>query len=119
MTRTLALILALTLTGPALADSLDGSATVIDGDSLRVGSAEVRLWGIQAPEWDTSAGAIATTFLRGLTWRREIRCWVFYRDRYERAVAQCWIGDIDLARAMVDSDNAEDWLKYSGGYYAR
>lgn len=96
-----------------------GTATVIDGGSLRFGSVEVRLWGIQAPEWDTSAGAIAATFLRGLVWERDVTCWTFYHDKQGRAVAQCWVGRIDMARAMVDSGNAADWAYYSGGYYAQ
>lgn len=118
MTRvgSLALCLAL-LAGPALADPA-GLVKVIDGDSLRVGSAEVRLWGINAPEWDAPGGAAATAFLRGLVWRRVVRCRaVGDRDSYGRIVAQCFVGSVDLGGALVEAGYARDWPKFSGGYY--
>jgi endonuclease YncB( thermonuclease family) len=35
---------------PALADSLTGQASIIDGDTLEIHGMRIRLWGIDAPE---------------------------------------------------------------------
>jgi endonuclease YncB( thermonuclease family) len=35
---------------PALADSLSGQASIIDGDTLEIHGTRIRLWGIDAPE---------------------------------------------------------------------
>lgn len=38
--------------GPSCGDTLAGKAYVTDGDGIRVGGYEVRLAGLDAPEWD-------------------------------------------------------------------
>ena len=101
--------------GPAMDD-----VAVIDGDSLRFGSVEIRLWGIDAPEWDEPGGAAATAFLRGMVWAQVVVCRPQGgRDAYGRTVAMCFVGSVDIARALVETGHARDWPKYSGGYYAR
>lgn len=111
-------ILALVMAGPVLADPA-GRAQVIDGDSLRVGSVEVRLWGIDAPEWHEPGGAQATAYLRSLVRGQDVNCETRDTDRYGRTVAQCFVGSMDIARALVQSGHARDWPRYSGGYYAQ
>ena len=37
-----------------------GQTAVIDGDTIRVDELKVRLWGLDAPEIDTEAGARAS-----------------------------------------------------------
>lgn len=95
------------------------SPPVIDGDSMRCQGQEVRLWGIQAPEWDDRGGQASKGALRALTRRRQVHCRPLERDRYGRAVAQCFVGRTDLAREMVDGGHARDWPRFSRGYYAK
>jgi endonuclease YncB( thermonuclease family) len=38
---------------------------------------------------------------------------------YDRVVAQCFVGGIDVAAPMVQQDHACDWVGFSGGYYSR
>jgi endonuclease YncB( thermonuclease family) len=43
------------------------------------------------------ATAVLTSLVRG----RELRCEGDKRDRYHRPLVRCWIGDLDVGRAMV------------------
>ena len=43
---------------------------------------------------------------------------LFYEGHVDRIVAQCFVGDQDIAMAMICSGDAKDWPKFSGGYYA-
>jgi micrococcal nuclease len=36
----------------------------------------------------------------------------------DRIVAQCFVGDLDIAMEMVSAGQAKDWPKFSGGYYS-
>lgn len=116
----LALTLAFAST-PALAQSgliLCADPRVTDGDTLRCDGLKIRLWGIDAPEHDTEAGPAATNALRDLVTDETLVC----RSRgksYDRAVAQCWIGNRDVAGEMVRQHQAVDWPKFSHGYYRR
>jgi endonuclease YncB( thermonuclease family) len=87
-----------------------GSAQVIDGDSLVVAGAEVRLYGIDAPElrqtclrgalaWN--CGAEAAAALRAAAAGREVVCRPRDRDRYGRTIAVCVAAGVDLGGAMV------------------
>jgi micrococcal nuclease len=35
-----------------------------------------------------------------------------------RTVAQCFVGDLDIAAEMIRGGHACDWPKFSGGYYS-
>jgi endonuclease YncB( thermonuclease family) len=87
-----------------------GTARVIDGDSLMVGTKEVRLYGIDAPEarqtcqragrsW--ACGQEATRYLTGLIDGRPLTCREVDRDRFDRAVSRCAAAGQDLGAAMV------------------
>jgi endonuclease YncB( thermonuclease family) len=87
------------------------NVTVTDGDSLRRGSQRIRLYGIDAPELTQTCrdrsgdiyqcGEEARRFLRDLIGRREISCNVIQKDRYERDLARCRVGDMEINREMV------------------
>lgn len=51
MTRVLAwsAVAALLIAPPAAAETIAGRASVIDGDTIEVHGARIRLWGIDAP----------------------------------------------------------------------
>lgn len=87
-----------------------GPARIIDGDSLYVGRVEVRLKGIDAPEFDQTCRADGETWpcgraardaLRDMTSRGEIACRIAGHDRYGRALGLCRAGDLDLNEQLV------------------
>lgn len=97
---------------------LCSSPGVIDGDTLACGDQRIRLWGVDAPESYTAAGPAATRALAHLTTGQTLVCKAKGKS-YSRTVAQCWIGQLDVAAEMVRQGHAVDWPKYSKGYYAR
>lgn len=93
-------------------------AVAIDGDTLKLNGESYRLWGIDAPERSDPAGPAATKALRGLIRGKALTCTRMDTDRYGRSVVQCVLPDgTDLACAMIAAGHAEDWPRYSGGYY--
>ncbi len=88
-----------------------GNADIIDGDSLRLGKDEIRLNGIDAPEYrqtcgdengrDWDCGKEAARALRSLVAGRTIQCTGLDADRYGRLVSRCSIGDLVLNAEMV------------------
>jgi endonuclease YncB( thermonuclease family) len=95
-----------------------GRAHVVDGDSVEVGGARVRLFGIDAPEMQqacrTNTGAAygcgekARFALQQLAEGRQVSCAVKGTDRYHRALAVCAVagGSDDLGRDMVRAGEA-------------
>jgi endonuclease YncB( thermonuclease family) len=91
---------------------LVGHARVVDGDSLELAAARVRLDGIDAPELGQSCrdargqpwpcGRMAAQELRRHVGGRQLRCEATRRDRYHRMVATCSLPDgSDLGAWMV------------------
>lgn len=86
---------------------------VVDGDTLKLGDATVRLAGLDAPERGQvcqradgtrfDCGEAAARHLATLVHRRGVACGVTGRDRYGRAVGLCHADGLDLAEAMVAS----------------
>ena len=99
---------------------------VIDGDTLEVGAETIRLWGIDAPEGGQSCaragvtydcGAEARAALSRLVSGRAGRCEARYKDRYDRTVARCFTGGVDLGGELVRQGWALDYERYSKGHY--
>ncbi|MCY3790352.1 MAG: thermonuclease family protein [Gemmatimonadetes bacterium] len=116
---------ALTVAPPALAAEVSGTATVLDGDTVEVASVRVRLHGIDAPEtaqtctagarrW--ACGREAKAQLVGLLSGRRVVCDGGDQDRYQRAVAVCWVGDVEVNRWMVSQGWALAYRRYSRAY---
>lgn len=106
----LTIILALTLSSPALAETITGTARVGDGGSFRVAGSDVRLFGIDAPEYEQTCqanysawtcGQDAASALRSLIDNRPITCIPRDKDVYGRTVANCLIDGQDVAGQMV------------------
>lgn len=59
---------------------------VLDGDTFRLRgeSRRIRVWGLDAPEWDQRGGSTATATLRSLIRGKTLRCSVLDIDRYGR-----------------------------------
>jgi endonuclease YncB( thermonuclease family) len=104
-----------------------GNAEVVDGDTLRIGDARIRLFGIDAPEHDQTCarrgtnwpcGIEATERLRRLVAGKNVRCIPQGKDDYGRVLARCDTIGVDLNQAMVESGYATAFRKYSLDYAA-
>jgi len=102
-----------------------GSFQVVDGDSLRRGDTDIRLHGIDAPEYrqtcrdkhgaEYPCGKQAANALRGLV-RQEVSCTSIETDRYGRAVALCKRGDLEINGEMVRLGWAVAYTRHSLSY---
>lgn len=101
----------LILPAPAAAETVGGSATAIDGDSMKVGSREVRLYGIDAPEYpqtcsrggsEWACGKEARDQLAALLSGTYVDCRGYGVDLHGRLLAVCTAGGIELNRALVE-----------------
>lgn len=119
------------------AHEIIGYATAVDGDTIRLGAARVRLWGIDAPEahqtcLDASrrswaCGEAATAAMRRMLAEGPVTCERKDTDRYGRTVAICRqaVGVVhgravllrDLGDRMVALGLAIDYTRYSKGAY--
>jgi endonuclease YncB( thermonuclease family) len=108
------------------ARGLEGTARVVDGDTLEINGVRVRLWGIDAfehaqtcqqPGGSYSCGRAASQVMEELTRNQYVRCSQRDTDRYKRVVAQCFVGTTDLGQALVLKGWAFDYTHYSGGFY--
>lgn len=122
-------VAALLLIGAAGASQqLAGRASVIDGDTIEIHGARIRLHGIDAPEsaqlcrnQDSDlyrCGAAAAAALDAFISDRPVSCRQTDRDRYGRAVAECEVAGEDLGEWMVGHGHAVDWPRYSRGRYS-
>ncbi|WP_454616499.1 thermonuclease family protein [Bradyrhizobium cenepequi] len=112
----------------AAADSLVGRASIIDGDTLEIHGTRIRLWGIDAPESSQlcrgqdslryRCGAKAANELDAFIAQRPVNCVLMRRDTYDRTIATCSVGGVDVAEWLVRSGLALDWPRYSNGRYA-
>ena len=100
---------------------------VIDGDSLRTASEEIRLVGIDAPELrqtcrdaqsrEWSCGRAAKARLAELVAQGDVACTARGRDRYGRTLAVCSARNVpDLGEVMVREGYAVNFAIDYGGY---
>jgi len=93
-------------------------AAAVDGDTITAGGTAVRLWGVDAPEIETTAGRRAAGHMRQMLQGAELTCRIKDVDDYDRIVAQCFNAQgKDLACLMVQAGHADDWPRFSGGHY--
>jgi len=128
MIRALAVLLLLAT--PSLAQTIEGRASVIDGDTIEINGERIRFNGIDAPEsWQRCKDGNDKEYRCGkeaafalddwLAVSRPTRCEFVERDRYKRFVGICFRADgREVNRWLVESGNAVDWPRYSGGLYA-
>jgi micrococcal nuclease len=105
---------------------------VKDGDDLHLcdGASchDIRLCGIDAPERHASARN-ARQALAELVMGKMVRCIPVGEGTVcdgrskttnrGRTVAQCFLGELDVAGVQAKAGHACDWEKFSGGYYKR
>ena len=124
---TILILLALVVCRPAsAADLVEGTAFVIDGDTIEINDERIRLHGIDAPELAqrcTEDGHLypcldASQALRKQIGRMPVSCVHRDTDRYGRTVALCTVAGIDISRWMVQQGQAIAFRKYSLDYVA-
>lgn len=90
-----------------MAADIVGAPTIVDGETLEVGGARFRLWGIDAPDprqrcvirgRDYNCGRISTTALMDLVAGVKVRCRPVAKSP---GVARCYAGGYELSEGMV------------------
>jgi len=123
------LLVAVSLGWPSLAQAsvIRGPATAIDGDTLAMTGARVRLFAIDAPEKSQTCtrageawacGQEATAVLARTIDGKEVSCQQVTTDQYGRMVAKCTVGNRDLAEMMVRAGLAIALPQFSDAYTA-
>jgi endonuclease YncB( thermonuclease family) len=117
------------LASAATAAEIAGTATVTDGDTIRIGDTRIRLWGIEAPERRQTCqgrngevyecGRDSTAVLNELIRGQPVKCDVKDRDRYGRVVAVCRTEAGELNAAMVRRGWAVEYKQFSKGRYTQ
>jgi len=104
--------------GPRLVPTLEGPiAAIVDGDTLDIRAGgkvhRIRLYGIDAPEHQNTAGLLARAARERLAGGRSAACAVLGKDRYKRDVAVCRLVDgPDLGIAQLATGNAATYRRY-------
>jgi endonuclease YncB( thermonuclease family) len=118
------------LAAPAMAleGAFSGVVRVIDGDTLDVGGARVRLFGIDAVETaqtckteqgrDWACGTWVKTEVARRYDGARARCTQMDTDRYGRIVARCTVAGQDIGAALVAEGLATAYRRYSTDYVA-
>lgn len=98
---------------------------VIDGDSLMLGKTEIRLSGIDAPEYHQPCydkddkpypcGKLSFEALKALV-SPQTRCDKVAVDKYHRQVSVCWDRDININQKMVEMGQAVAYKRYTNEY---
>jgi endonuclease YncB( thermonuclease family) len=93
-----------------------GKAFVIDGDSIRVDEKEVRLFGVDAPEYkqkcldsnqqEYPCGIISFQFLRKLAASKNVECVYAEKDKYDRYLGKCSLGEISINEEIIKNGMA-------------
>ncbi len=120
--RPAVLIVAMLIALPAFATEVH----VIDGDTLRVDGATIRIYGIDAPEAGQSCrkpgggtwqcGQAAIRALEGAVAEADVSCDDRGTDVYGRTLGVCKAAGLDLGRLMVKEGLAWAFRKYSEDY---
>jgi endonuclease YncB( thermonuclease family) len=124
----IALLMIVSATGFASAETIVGIASVIDADTIEIHGTRIRLYGIDAPEGRQECtrpdgakwrcGQQGSLALANLIGRASIRCEARDHDQYGRTVAVCFKGAEDINRWLVRSGWAVAYRQYSNAYVA-
>jgi endonuclease YncB( thermonuclease family) len=107
---------------------INGTARVIDGDTIALGNIRLRLRGVDAPETDqVCLDAVGRRWTCGIDARdrlkehiggRELSCVGGDKDRYGRTLAVCSAGAEDINAWLVREGWALAYVQYSRAYVA-
>jgi endonuclease YncB( thermonuclease family) len=100
--------------------------SIVDGDTIDIGTQRYRLFGIDAPEAgqkcktvrgsEWPCGKEAIKYLEELALDKNIRCESQGIDEYERMLGICYADDIDINAKLIESGYAWAFTKYSPIY---
>ncbi len=98
---------------------------VLDGDSLILGNKEIRLSGIDAPEYkqtcfdaqkkEYACGIFSLKALKNLV-HDDIKCKTLTKDKYKRFVSVCHSHGININQKMVEEGWAVAYKRYTDAY---
>lgn len=93
-----------------------GKAFVLDGDSIRVGKKEVRLFGIDAPEYkqqcldeknqEYNCGLVSRDFLISIAGGKFVECAYSEKDKYDRYLGKCYVDGVSINEELVKNGMA-------------
>ena len=107
------------------AQSIDGKAKIIDGDTIHIGKNKIRLYGIDAPEINQTCtiekiiwecGVDSSQALDSIISENEVQCEIMDIDRYRRFIAICFVKNINLSQYMVQNGWAIAYRYYSDDF---
>ena len=131
MQKLLFILFTIFIISPAYSETISGKALVIDGDTIKIDSNKIRLFGIDAPEkkqkcqkpWlsisfltfnnNYQCGVISTNKLKSKVNNKFIMCKSNNKDRYNRFIAECYKDKTNINRWMVLNGYAVAYKKYS------
>ncbi|TKT79161.1 thermonuclease family protein [Aquamicrobium sp. LC103] len=103
--------------------TLGGNAIVNDGDTITLGEQKIRLRGIDAPEFTQQCtrngaaydcGREARNALRRMVAGGRVSCEGWENDKYDRLLAVCHAGGVNLNKTMVE----RGWAVSYGDFYS-
>jgi len=92
---------------------------VVDGDSLYIdgNKTQIRLFGVDAPERDEPGYEASRQYLIDLSLNKYIACVEVERDKYDRIVARCNVGRVDVNHEMISAPYTLEYCRFSNNYY--
>ena len=119
---------------PVFSKEINGTATVIDGDTLKINHEKIRLFGIDSPEIkqkckkpylkivfftfykNYNCGVVSKLKLKQYVNKKNVKCVFNSRDRYNRLIADCYINEKNINSWMVKNGHAVAYKRYSKKY---
>ena len=115
-------------------NEISGNAQILDGDTIKINSKKIRLYGIDAPEFkqmckkpylkiifftiskDYPCGKNSTDKLKKKINNKVITCKILDVDRYKRFIGECYKRNLNLNSWLVSNGHAVAYRKYSKKY---
>lgn len=100
---------------------ISGFAYISDGDSIKINHQRIRLLGMDALELSQfctqndqkfACGEFSKQHLKKIINGQKVSCKWIERDKYNRILGQCFVGNIDISRQMVEDGWAVSYSNY-------
>ena len=101
---------------PQFNKKFSGNTFALDGDSLKVGGKQVRLFGLDAPEYsqtcfneknkEYACGQVSRNFLTNLAGGKQVECLYAEKDKYDRYLGKCSVDGISINQELVKNGMA-------------